>query len=313
MSAIHEKVKNGPQIESIFGAATNAARELDVFGVQTITGNSLKRKIRTAGASPSNNRTLYNGVDASKGTYDYEVVSTGISSTAINIDKADLSSVGDATAQADYMASELEGGAIEWRLGLGHDVFYATLADDGWDGLQAKVDADSLKKLASSASTDIHSSIYLVYTGKNGTPAYQKGARIIFGGGGEISNPEWDTDGFTDSEGRKVPGVSTLIEAYPCVSRGDKKAVLRYANIGTAAGKTATDEICAELIDLLPGEIKADLANCYFMMSARSVSQIRASRQATNQTGAPAPYPTEAFNVKIIETSSISDTEPKVS
>ncbi len=309
---IHEKAKNGAEVASIFIAAAGTAPELDIFGVQTIDGNSYKRKFQVSGAEVTNDRDLYNGVDASNGVYESEVMNTGIASTNINIDKADLNSVGDIEAQTDFMTSELKGGAANWKRGLGHNIFYNKYDEStkkGWDGLQEKVDAGHLLKLTTSTTTN-HSSIYLVYTGQNGN-AYAKGCRIFLGGGGVIDNPDWDNTGFNDSEGRKVPGVSTSIEGYPCVSRGDAGAIVRYANIGTAAGKTATDAICAEMIDKLPEEFRADLANCYFFMSHRSVSQIRDSRQATNQTGAPAPYPAESFGVKIIATGSIKDTEPK--
>jgi hypothetical protein len=44
-------------------------------------------------------------------------------------------------------------------------------------------------------------------------------------------------------------------------------------------------------------------------MSRRSRMQLQMSRTATTPTGAPAPYPQEAFGVPIEETDSIIDTE----
>jgi hypothetical protein len=44
-------------------------------------------------------------------------------------------------------------------------------------------------------------------------------------------------------------------------------------------------------------------------MSRTSLFELQASRTATNPTGAPAPFPTEAFGVPIIVTDSIPEDE----
>jgi hypothetical protein len=44
-------------------------------------------------------------------------------------------------------------------------------------------------------------------------------------------------------------------------------------------------------------------------MNRRSLRQLQQSRTATNSTGAPAPFPTEAFGVPIVVTDALLSTE----
>jgi hypothetical protein len=45
------------------------------------------------------------------------------------------------------------------------------------------------------------------------------------------------------------------------------------------------------------------------VMNRRSLKQLQESRTATNATGAPAPFPSEAFGVPILVTDAITNTE----
>jgi hypothetical protein len=47
----------------------------------------------------------------------------------------------------------------------------------------------------------------------------------------------------------------------------------------------------------------------YVVMNRRSLGQLQRSRTATNPTGAPAPFPQEAFGVPIVVTDQINSTE----
>ncbi len=53
----------------------------------------------------------------------------------------------------------------------------------------------------------------------------------------------------------------------------------------------------------------AGKAPSYIVMNRTSLKQLQQSRTATNATGAPAPFPSEAFGVPIIVTDSIVSTE----
>ena len=70
-----------------------------------------------------------------------------------------------------------------------------------------------------------------------------------------------------------------------------------------------TDALLAQLIEKFP----AGRGPNYLVMNRRSLRQLQASRTATNPTGAPAPFPSEAFGIPIVVTDAISSTEALLS
>lgn len=82
----------------------------------------------------------------------------------------------------------------------------------------------------------------------------------------------------------------------------------RICNLTTQSGKGLTDILLSQLYNKFP----AGRRPTHFVMNRQSHGQLQASRTATNPTGAPAPYPTEAFGVPIIVTDQILSTEAVV-
>ena len=82
----------------------------------------------------------------------------------------------------------------------------------------------------------------------------------------------------------------------------------RLANIGTGASNTLDDDGISDLLAVA----KADMPFTHLVMNRTARKQLQQSRTATNPTGAPAPFPTEAFGVPIITTDSIVNTETVV-
>ena len=66
-----------------------------------------------------------------------------------------------------------------------------------------------------------------------------------------------------------------------------------------------TDILIANLLGKFPAGKVPDV----LLMTRRSLHQLQASRTATNPTGAPAPFPQEAFGVPIAVTDAISNIE----
>ena len=85
--------------------------------------------------------------------------------------------------------------------------------------------------------------------------------------------------------------------------------VTRICNLTEDSGKGLTDDLLAQAIAIHPIGQKPTVA----CMSRRSHRQLQESRTATNATGAPAPFPTEAFGVELIVTDAIPDTETLLS
>lgn len=94
--------------------------------------------------------------------------------------------------------------------------------------------------------------------------------------------------------------------AHVGLQMANKNSVARIKNLHASdSNKMLDDDMLADLLAKFPVGYRPD---CFFM-TVRSCKQLRNSRTATNATGAPAPWPTEAFGIPIIVTESITDTE----
>jgi len=79
----------------------------------------------------------------------------------------------------------------------------------------------------------------------------------------------------------------------------------RIANIDGTTGHKLTDALIAEAIM----KFKSGKGPTHICMSRTSLFELQTSRTAVNPTGAPAPFPTEAFGVPIVVTDSIPEDE----
>lgn len=81
--------------------------------------------------------------------------------------------------------------------------------------------------------------------------------------------------------------------------------VVRIANLTEDSGKGLTDALIYTALGLFPG----GRVPTHIGMNRRSLKQLRASRTATNATGAPAPIPREVEGIPIVVTEAILSTE----
>jgi hypothetical protein len=107
-----------------------------------------------------------------------------------------------------------------------------------------------------------------------------------------------------DSAKRLDGYVQTLL-AYPGLQVGTTQAVARIKKLTADSGKGLTDALIADALALFPVGMVPDV----IFVSRRSLTQLQKSRTATNATGAPAPFPTEAFGIPLVVTESILNTE----
>ena len=108
-----------------------------------------------------------------------------------------------------------------------------------------------------------------------------------------------------DANGKFYPAYVSVIHAYLGLQYGSVLSVGRIANLGPSANPL-TDTLIAAAISKFPVDKQPNM----LVMSRRSLAQLRASRTATNGTGAPAPFPVESFGVPIVCTDAVVDTEP---
>ena len=113
------------------------------------------------------------------------------------------------------------------------------------------------------------------------------------------------TQVMNDSNGKHYNAFTQQIDGWVGLQITSYKSFGRICNLTEDSGKGLTDALIAKLLAKFPIGRKPHA----LFMSQRSLEQLRSSRTATNPTGAPAPNPTEAFNVPILPTDAILDTE----
>lgn len=127
---------------------------------------------------------------------------------------------------------------------------------------------------------------------------------ILWGEGGVISVSDRQMV-------RNFPGTGSYwqyaheIGAWCGLKIGRDQSVVRIANVTEDTGKGLTDDLISQAISLFP----ASLQPTVIVTGRRSLGQLQQSRTATNVTGAPAPFPSEAFGVPIIVSDNASETE----
>lgn len=155
------------------------------------------------------------------------------------------------------------------------------------------------------SSEDDASSVWLLRTNNDGTDC-----TLITGADGNIDIGETVEQAIEDTvNGGRFTGLYTTILGWLGLQVGGARSVARIANVTPQSGKTLTDAMIYEALALFPAGRQPNIIG----MSRRSLKQLRASRTATNATGAPAPRPTEVDGIPIVVTDSITDTESPIS
>jgi hypothetical protein len=165
---------------------------------------------------------------------------------------------------------------------------------DGFPGLVALV-APGQEVTASGTGADC-SSIWAVRWDP-------KGLQWVIGSNGTFALSDPTIVQAVDGSGKVYPAYWQHLLARIGLALHDSRAIGRVKNIEPDA-KCDDDDI-ANLLATFP----AGLPPTVLYMSRRSLNYLRDSRTATNSTGAPAPFPTEAFGIPIQVTDAITDTE----
>lgn len=190
-----------------------------------------------------------------------------------------------AKAEAQYLGGTVEGDAAG----------FTGLADS--TGLNAL--ADEMVTDATGTTIGGASSVFLM----RATPDMADVVGIA-GEGGRIEIGESVVQRLAGATGT-YPAYYTPISAWMAMQVGGARSVARICNLTTQAGKGLTDALIATALGTFP----ASKQPTFMSMSRQSLTQLQASRTATNSTGAPAPFPTEAFGVPIVVTDGQINTE----
>lgn len=183
-------------------------------------------------------------------------------------------------------------------------IFYGTgnLAA-GFAGFANETSVDALADTggvinATGSTADTASSVWAVRVGEDAVS-------VVYGLNGRIEvKPSYQTIRAGSSTGN-YDVMRTPILFYAGVQVATSLDLARIVNLTAQTGKGLTDSLLGDLIALFP----SGRGPTHLVMNRRSLKQLRASRTATNPTGAPAPFPAEAFDVPIVVTDSILSTE----
>jgi len=299
-------VANGS--DSVVGLVEEAAQahpEITLGFARTIRGLNYRTLVRTAVPHGSGFRDANEGVVASKGTYENRLVETFIFNPRWECDKA-VADVDEDGAEA-YIALEAGGimdGAFQdlcQQFYYGRDASFGNAK--GFPGLLAAYDATNMVVSAGGTTDAVNTSVWLVRFGPR-----QVG--WVWGNGGELAMDDPRIESIIpDPAGAPTARMTAYVQellARPGLQVSSLLSAVRIKLVNaTDAGKGLTDDLISSALALFPAGTSPDI----ILMNRRSRRQLQQSRVAVNPTGAPAPVPSEAFNVPIGVTDAIVNTE----
>jgi hypothetical protein len=192
-------------------------------------------------------------------------------------------------------------------VGLEKQLIYGDQAPgntSGFTGLIDGIDSEMILDAEGSTAGE-QTSVYAIRTGPQDVAAIYNGDNS-----GLIEVSEVYKVRKVDGSSDPYTALRCDIDGYLGYQIGNKYAAARLANLHASdSGAQLNDDDLAELLSLFP----AAQMPSFFAMTRQSLKQLQQSRTATNPTGNPAPFPSEAFGIPIIVTDQIVNTEAVVS
>lgn len=270
--------------------------ELDIFPVVPRSERSFTVSVRTSNPTASF-RHANEGTASSIATFENRTFAMQLLEGLINIDKKGIA-MGASDDGARVMLQHMTGAAESAAQALVNQLWYGTIKDaKGFPGLYELYDPTNDVNAGGSSAT---SSVWMVEMGVEGPTLYS-------GNGDGLAMGEWKETLHTLSDGKSLEVLYNTIGGYFGLTLFSKLKAIRIKNIDAGSNKL-TDTLLYSAIQKAE-EIGMRPTHCF--MTPRSQFQLRASRTATNPTGAPAPIPTIVpdTNVPIISTINLSNAE----
>lgn len=182
-------------------------------------------------------------------------------------------------------------------------IIYGTGEDStGFNGLsdETTVDDSDDAMVINAAGTTVggSTSVWAVRSGEDAVS-------VVYGQGATIELGEEYPTTMPGSTTGTYDAMRTPILFWGGVQVATSLDLGRIVNLTEESGKTLNDDMLSDLISLFPAGRKPT----HLVMNRQSQKQLQQSRTATNATGVPAPFPSEAFNIPILTTDQISNTE----
>jgi hypothetical protein len=290
-------IQNGSDpVVGLIDEASKAHPEIAIGYARTIKGLNYKSLVRI-GLPTVGFRAANEGAASSKGVYENRLFETYLFNPRWECDKAVAD--GHEDGAPAYIAVEA-GGIMEASMQhLASQFYYGTGNDPkGFAGLIAAYDTTNMVVDAGGTTASTGSSVWAVKFGP-------QNVAWLYGNNGSLALSEVAEARIVDGSGNPFTAYVQEMLARPGLQVGNTRTVGRIKKLTEDANKTLTDALLAKLLAKFQVGQRPDA----FFMSRRSLEQLRASRTATNPTGAPAPTPTESFGVPIYATDAIKDTE----
>jgi hypothetical protein len=269
------------------------APELEVIPAAPMIGDSMTLTVRTD--LPDVRFRKYNeGVARSKSKFETRIFQAMPISHQIAVDKE----LADNQVDRGRFLQNHASGVMESKMRLiSSQFYYGTGADSkGFPGLIAQTLSGAAHTVDAGGST-AKTSVWLLGIGPE---------RIEFllpGGRTATLNPDWPVETVYDASGNPFQAYSNWLNGSIGLRVANKNTAIRIYDIGTDTGKGLTDALLYKALE------KADdlkFMPTHIFMRGRSLEQLRASRVATNATGAPVPLPTTWEGIPIIRTAGIT-------
>jgi hypothetical protein len=266
--------------------------------VKTIKGIHYKTKIRTSLPS-AGFRDANEGVTVSKSTFENRLVETFILNPRWECDKAVADR--DEEGPEAFIADEANGILQAAFLQAARNFYYGRTSPGDAKGCPGLIDIyDATNRVVDATGTtdNTASSVWLIKWGP-------QDVRWVVGQNGELAISEVRTETLYDAASKPFTGYVQELLAYLGVQVGSINSVVRIKKLTADSGKGLTDALLYAALAKFPEGVRPDM----IAMTQRSREQLRASRTATNATGAPAPTPQDVEGIPIIATSALSNTE----
>jgi len=286
--------------------AAKANPEVGMGAARTIRGQLYKTLVRT-GWPTVTFRNANEGTAADHSKTENRLVETYILNPQWECDKAVADRSEDGTEA--YIADEADATVSASIFQVAKCFYYgndATFGDaKGFPGLLQAYDSTATTGMvvdAGGTTANTGSSVWAVTWG-------EKFVQWVWGQGGNLELSDVQEARLTDTTGNPYDGYRQSLMGYPGLQVRHSKCVGRIKKITADSGKRLTDLLIYSLLAKFPAKLHPDV----LFMTLRSLEQLRASRTATNPTGAPAPYPEyiqgRSKRIPILVTEALVDTE----
>lgn len=275
---------------------------LRALAARTVRSNTFVYNKKTANPAVGF-RAVNDGIETTKGTY-VQVTNTlavldasfGVDIAAAQTDERGVDHIMGVEALAHLMQAMAE---------TEEQIFYGTGTggqSTGFSGLANQTNLDGLADAqvvnAGGTTAGTGSSCWLIRTG-------EEDLQLLWGQNGVITIGERQIVERDGSSTGRFPAYFHPIVGWVGVKLGTTYSAVRICNLTADSGKGLTDSLISQALEKFP----ASRGPSMIAMNRRSHGQLQRSRTATNPTGAPAPFPTEAFGIPVIVTDRISSTE----